>query len=40
MRPAVKEAFKIMGFNAIDGMELHPNLESAIRACQQTVTQL
>ncbi len=37
MRPEVEQVFHIVGFDYIDGIELHPDLESALQACRTTV---
>ena len=39
MRAEVEQVFHIVGFDFIDGIELHENFESALRACRNTVLQ-
>jgi len=37
MRAEVEQVFHIVGFDFIDGIELHDDLESALKACRNTV---
>ncbi len=37
MRAEVEQVFHIVGFDFIDGIELHGDFESALRACRNTV---
>jgi anti-anti-sigma factor len=38
MRPEVEQVFHMVGFQFIEGIELHPDSESAVQACRNTVT--
>ena len=37
MRPEVRQIFDIVGFKFIEGIEIHPDVESALNACRTTV---
>ena len=37
MRAEVEQVFHIVGFDFIDGIELYPDADSALRACRGTV---
>jgi anti-anti-sigma factor len=39
MRPEVEHVFHMVGFDFIQGIELHEDFESALRACRGTVVQ-